>query len=359
MFDFRTIFVQKPKKEKLEIDKEAENEGFQSSRFGENWRDSEDLLYVIGDEKENQEVENNPKLFRPLTFDEYIGQEKAKNILKNYISATQKRNITFPHTLIYGKAGTGKTTLARIIANNLSIYFSENIAQKNCDIGKLIGELKKNNGGIIFYDEIHGFSRNSVESIYSIMEDFKYGNNILPTFTLIGATTELGEILKNRKPFYDRFKIIIELEDYSWDELKQIGTQYKNKVFPNDLLSDKDMLLLAKNCRNTPRHLIRLLESTVYFDGNIQEVFNMFGIIKDGYNIKDYKVLELLSLREKGTGLQEISIYLDIPQETYLYEIEGFLLKNGMISRTSRGRKITDKGKILFKELGEIKKDRI
>jgi len=289
--------------------------------------------------------------FRPSSFDQYIGQVRAKKILERYISEMQKRKLVFPHILIYGKPGTGKTTLARIISNQLGVAFYENMAQKNIQIGSFLRDLNKTNGGVVFFDEVHGFSRESVEQLHAVMEDFKYGNTDIPRFTLIGATTEIGEILRTRKPFYDRFKIIIELEDYNIPDLITIAKQYREKLFPEDQLDESIYKIIALNCRATPRHLIRLLESTVYFGGDIREVFYIFNILKNGYTTKDYKLLELLNREERCIGLQEISICLDMPKETYQYEIEPFILKNGMISRTSRGRKITDMGKLLLKEL--------
>jgi len=290
--------------------------------------------------------------FRPSTFDEYIGQRKAKRILKNYIKAVKEKNKIMPHILLYGKAGMGKTTLAKIIANELEVNIVEVITSEILDIETFFKYLEEVDGGILFLDEIHAITRDNAEKLYSIMEDFNYNGQYIKPFTLIGATTEVGEIIRNRKPFYDRFKIIIELEDYTEEDLIQIAKQYQERVFNEDLEEDI-YKTLAKNCRGTPRTLIRLLEATNYFDKNVKEVLESFGIIKDGFTYKDLKILKYIAQNEKGIGLQGLISYLDTSRYNYLYEIEPYLLKNNCIVRTPRGRKITERGLEIIKMLEE------
>jgi len=290
--------------------------------------------------------------FRPSTFDEYIGQRKAKRILKNYIKAVKEKNKIMPHILLYGKAGMGKTTLARIIANELEVILGEVITSEILDVETFLKYLEEVDGGILFLDEIHAITRDNAEKLYSIMEDFNYNGMPIKPFTLIGATTEVGEIIRNRRPFYDRFKIIIELEDYTEEDLIQIAKQYQERVF-NENLEEDIYITLAKNCRGTPRTLIRLLEATNYFDKNTEEVLESFGIIKDGFTYKDLKILKYIAQNEKGIGLQGLISYLDTSRYNYLYEIEPYLLKNNCIVRTPRGRKITERGLEIIKMLEE------
>jgi len=296
------------------------------------------------------------KQYIPLSFESYIGQERTKKILKSYIQGVQARNRTFPHVIISGNAGCGKTALARIIAKELGLKFVETITSEVSDIFDLEMKIEECEGGILFLDEIHGIPRNVAESIYTIMQDFTHEGEPIKPFTLIGATTELGEILRNRKPFYDRFKIPLELDDYKPEELAKIAKQYSENTFPQDKLSEETFVTIGKNCKKTPRVALRLLESTIYLNGNIQQTLENFAIIKDGYTHKDLKVLEYIAENPKGIGLQALSLYLNIPTEDYQYQLEPYLLQNKLILRSNKGRNITDAGKEKIQELkNEIK----
>lgn len=288
--------------------------------------------------------------YRPLKFNEYIGQVRAKTIIQGFIEGTKARQKTFPHTLIYGKAGCGKTTLAKIISNELKVEFKEIITSKIDDIYDFYEQVEKINNGVFFMDEIHRLDRESVEKIYTVMEDFKYENLNFPKFTLIGATTEIGEIIKDRKPFYDRFKLKIELDDYTEEELQQLLQNYIKKSFPKDKLEQSDFEILARNCRLTPRLGISLLESCIYL-GNIKTTLDTFNIIEHGYTNKDLRVLEILQEIKKPVGLQAIASSIDTSQENYLNQIEPFLMKSGDILRTARGRIISEKGKLTMEKL--------
>jgi Holliday junction DNA helicase RuvB len=202
---------------------------------------------------------------------------------------------------------------------------------------------------------VHSLPRNEVETIYTMMENFSFQGTPIPPFTLIGATTEMGEIIKNRKPFYDRFKLPLELEDYTKENLITIAKQYKKGMFENDEIEEKNYKLIAENSRNTPRIIIRLVESTVYYRNDIKEVLNNFGIIYNGYTEKDLKLLDYLS-KNKIVGLQGISAFLDTSKENYLYEVEPYLIKTETIIRTPRGRGISDYGKTILKQLKEKSK---
>jgi Holliday junction DNA helicase RuvB len=298
-------------------------------------------------------ISTPPTLFRPTTFDEYIGQDKAKSILKAYIQGVKHRKTIFPHILIHGKAGTGKTTLAKIVANELSVQLIEIITASITKFWKLQMLIQNNAGQVIFLDEIHALDRSTAENLYTVMEDFTYNGKELPRFTLAGATTELGEMLKDRRPFCDRFKIIIELEDYSTNDIITIIEQYQNKIFTQEQLKFEELEIIAVNCRTIPRMAIRLLEATIYM-GNVKKVLENFGIIQEGYTLQDLKVLKYMLTNTKGVGLQSISSYLGTSNENYMYQIEPYLLQTGLISRTPRGRKITEKGVEKIKELDNV-----
>lgn len=291
------------------------------------------------------------KQFRPISFDTYIGQERAKRVLKSYIEGVKKRSRIFPHIIISGNAGCGKTALARIIAKELNVSFVETITSEIADFLDIEMKLEETRGGILFLDEIHSIPRGTAESIYTVMEDFTHDGIPIAQFTLIGATTELGEILKTRKPFYDRFKIPIELDDYAPEELAKIAKQYKDNTFLQDEISNEMYSIIGKNCRKTPRIAIRLLESTIYLNGNVKQTLENFGIIKDGFTQKDLRVLKYIALNQKGVGLQALSSFLGIPTEDYLYQIEPYILQDGLILRSTRGRTITEQGLAKIKEL--------
>lgn len=294
------------------------------------------------------------KQFRPLTFTDYIGQDRAKRQLKSYIEGVKVRKRIFPHVLIHGSAGCGKTTLARIIANELKVPFVESITSEINDFFDIEMKLLGADGGVLFLDELHSLPRGTAESMYTVMEDFMHDGISIKEFTLMGATTELGEILKTRRPFYDRFKIIIELEDYTPEELGKIAKQYKQKTFPKDeVISDEIYTLIGKNCRRTPRTALRLLESTIYLNGNIAQTLENYAILKDGYTRKDLVILEFIAKNQNGVGLQGIGSYLGESSENYLYQNEPFLLRNGLILRTSKGRKISEAGATKILELRE------
>ena len=295
-----------------------------------------------------------PTIFRPKTFSEYIGQDSAKTILDNFIKGTCQRNKVFPHTLIHGNAGCGKTTLVKIIANQLQKTCTEAITSDIIDFSVLKQQIDGVDGGILFLDEIHSIERSFAEKLYSIMEDFTYNGKDISQFTLIGATTELGEILKTRRPFYDRFKIIIGLEDYTVQNLTDIIKQYKSKIFLQDSLSEKTYYIIAENSRLTPRTAIRLLEASIYFNGDIQKVLSSFNIIKEGYTNTDLTILKYLRDSNTVVGVQSISSYLGTSEANYIFSIEPYLLKTGMIVRTPRGRKITETGITLIRQLGEL-----
>jgi len=291
-------------------------------------------------------------IFTPSNFNEYIGQDKVKHILSKYIESTKSRNIIFPHTIISSKAGMGKSTLAKIIAKSLNkelveIISSSIVKDKNVLQNIVLGL----EGKILFIDEIHSLPRKEAETIYTLMENFTFNDKKYP-FTLIGATTEVGEVIKTKKPFYDRFKLPLELEDYTYKNLITIAKQYREEVFKQDKIKENNYKLIAENSRYTPRILIRLLESVIYFNEDIDRVLDSFNIIYNGYTQKDLKLLEYLS-KNKIVGLQGIASFLDTSKENYLYELEPYLIKENVIIRTPRGRSISDNGLKILKQLRE------
>lgn len=314
------------------------------------------MFDFLASEKKPKEDKNFK--FRPSTFEEYIGQTKAKEIVKRYIEGSREMKVPFPHLLINGESGTGKTSLAYLIGKELKVPVKEIITSElgpNTNWFEVVQEVK---GGILFLDEIHGLERSNGERLYPVMEDFKYNGRPIRPFTLIGATTLLGEIRKDRSPLIERFEVpILELEKYTWEDLMQIGIQYNAKKYPEYILPKETQEMLAKNSRGIPRRIEHLVKATIYFKGDYKAVFHNFGVIKFSFTLKDLRALQYISSNITGVGLQSIGSFLGTDTENYLYEIEPYLLQNGLILRSQRGRKITEKGlkyiDALEKEIGE------
>jgi len=288
-------------------------------------------------------IKKSEDVYAPQKFDDYIGQVKAKSILKRYIKASKANDACIPHMIIHGNAGCGKTTLARIMAKELGVKFAEVIATTCGNVEDILAIIRKAKGGIVFLDEVHGLKRKDAESLYSVMEDFKYNGKKIKPFTLIGATTEYGELLRNRKPFVDRFKINLELSLYTPKDLEEMVRKYKKNAFPTLKILDEAYEVISRNSKLTPRMAIRLLDSTAYFDGDYKMVLENFNIVKDSYTCKDIKAMEYLK-NIKSAGVDSIATFLNTPKQSYLYEVEPYLLQTAMIVRGGTGRRITDKG---------------
>lgn len=289
---------------------------------------------------------------RPETLKDYIGQNRAKRIFERYVEVVKQQGSILPHTLIYGNAGCGKTTLARILANETGVKFKEITASSCKSIEEIIRLIKEVDGGIVFIDEIHGLNRNKIEVLHSIMEDFHLSGEAIKPFTLIVATTEYGELLKNRKPFCDRFKVIIELEPYTPQDIELLLRKYIDRRHAGKILNNVVYKILSWNSRNTPRLAIRLLETCLHFQENVTITLDNFNIIKEGYTSKDIIILRYLE-QNNLAGVDSICSFANTPKQTYLLDIEPYLLQTGMIVRHSRGRRITQNGLRFLKSLSK------
>ena len=294
--------------------------------------------------------ETKEHLWRPSKFEEYIGQENLKNIIKARIRGCKERNQIFPHMLIDGGAGTGKSTIALLTAKYLDVPLTECVANTINSPQQFVDKLIEVNGGIFFVDETHEINRKVANFILPLLEDFKINGQRIKPFTFFGATTELGTLIKKYKPFVDRMKIQKTLESYKIDELIEIIKQYKNKSFQQESISEEVYKCIAINCRATPRIALRILENYIFMNMKIEDVLKAEGIIKEGLTNNDIKVLRLLNEKEKGVGLKAIASYLGTSEENYLYKYEQYLLQKGLITITSR-RQITDNGRRFLNEL--------
>lgn len=300
---------------------------------------------------------------RPSSFEEYIGQEEVKENIKVFTKAAILRGVTLDHTLLYGPPGLGKTTLAHIIANELNSSIktaSGPTIEKSGDLAAILSTLEE--GDVLFIDEIHRIPKYIEEILYSAMEDFKLDIIIggegasrsikidLPHFTLVGATTRAGDL---SSPLRDRFGIVCKLNYYSTEELKQI-VKRTAKVIGSEI-TEEAALEIASRSRKTPRIANRLLKRVSDFaivesldEINLDITIKALGklkVDKDGLDKVDIEYLEALINNFNGGPVGIESIAASIGEEVTTLEdvIEPFLLQEGFIKRTSRGRVVTEK----------------
>lgn len=311
---------------------------------------------------EEKEAENN---LRPLTFADYIGQERIKQNLKIYIQAANERNEPIDHVLLYGPPGLGKTTLAGIIANEMGRSMkivSGPAIEYPGEILAIVKQLPK--GGVLFVDEIHRLSKPVEEALYSVMEDFAFDAVIengeqtsvrrihLDRFTLIGATTRAGLL---SAPLRDRFGIVHRMEFYEPEELADIVTNSAKKLKVENI--DRSGALAIGTCsRGTPRIANRILRrvrdyAQVKSDGNISkqavdETLKLLDIDGKGLDLTDRAILETMILKFQGgpVGLDTLAAAIGEDSGTIEDVYEPYLVKCGFINRTPRGRMVTDLG---------------
>ena len=305
---------------------------------------------------------------RPSAWEDYIGQEQIKKNLGVFIEASSKRNEALDHVLFYGPPGLGKTTLALIIANEMGSNIKVTAApmiEKSGALAALLTNLEE--GDILFIDEIHRLSPAVEEILYPSMEDFRLDIIIgsgpaaqtvkidLPRFTLIGATTRAG-MLSN--PLRDRFGMNFRLQFYTPEELCTIVIQAAIKL--GKTIDESAALEIAKRSRGTPRIALRLLkrvrdfaevanENTILFERS-QYALNQLGINAHGFDEMDIRLLRLLmDAKGRAMGLSTIAAALSEDEGTIEDVLEPYLLANGYLERTSRGRLATPKTYELLK----------
>jgi len=292
-------------------------------------------------------------IFRPRTIDEYIGQEKAKALIK--LNLRKIADLKPIHMLINGNAGHGKTTLAYVVANELRAKL-HSVIGSSFSMDYLIKFLTINEEDcrklhILFIDEIHSMDKTMVEFMYPILEDFQVNDAYIKPFVMIGATTEKATLVKKFNPLVQRCGCQIHLDHYTGEEIEKMLKQYSQQLYEVHCVPEKVLKILSLSCKYVPRVGISMLDDYIVCK-DMDAVLSAHRIVTG--SLSEVDILILMTLREnvKPMGQKNIAVKVGIEQTDYIYVHEPFLLREGYINVSTRGREITRTGIKLLKEIG-------
>jgi len=310
-----------------------------------------------------EEERGNENILRPSFLRDFLGQEKLKENLEVFLQAAKKRADVLDHALFYGPPGLGKTTLAQIISHEMGVGFKSTsgpVISKSGDLAAILTNLQQ--GDVLFIDEIHRLNKNVEEVLYSAMEDFKLDIIIgegpaaraikidLPKFTLVGATTRVGLIAN---PLKDRFGIPLRLNFYEFNELEEIIIR-DAKILGIEI-ERQAAKEIAKRSRGTPRIAIRLLKRVRDFSSVNNEksislqtastALKRLEIDELGLDSLDYRYLKFILTNYRGgpVGIETIASAIGEECDTIEETIEPYLIQQGLLEKTPRGRVLTQK----------------
>lgn len=322
----------------------------------------ENVERIVASEAASPREENIDRALRPLKLDDYVGQSAIKEQLSIFITAAKQRHEPLDHLLLFGPPGLGKTTLAHIIANEMGVNLRQTsgpVLERPGDLAAILTNLEKND--VLFIDEIHRLSPVVEEILYPALEDYQIDIMIgegpaarsikldLPPFTLVGATTRAGALTN---PLRARFGIVNQLQFYSTEELIRIVKRSAGLL--NVKVDEQGALEIARRSRGTPRianRLLRRVRDFAQVKGNglvsrdiADAALKMLNVDKIGLDSVDRKFLRIILDKFAGgpVGIDNLASALGEDRETLEDVIEPYLIQNGLIQRTQRGRVATD-----------------